>query len=334
MLELLRDRLESGQQQGLLLADQISFGTVLAACSRLHHWALAVELVQLMQTSRLTPDVVPLCSAAAACNRAAASSISGAWRWSLYFFSLARWAGQTPNLTLHNCAISAVSQVSKHGNWALAMQKLQDLSTSRLQPDRVSFSTACAACQRAAAVEQGWRLLRELPRHSLRACALFYSTLVMTCSSQMRWQEAATLLPHLKSGMDTRQAFLGSMVMARLRPEAVQLFDTWRSYPERGPPRRHLERKSDLLPALQVCRATGAVAHALALLRDVTARRWRIDAEALAMAAMARKDSWQRALAFWDESRQVGLDSPSFRCSFRRDRGRSPWLWRMEAARP
>ena len=29
------------------------------------------------------------------------------------------------------------------------------------------------------------------------ACALFYSTLVMTCSSQMRWQEAATLLPHL-----------------------------------------------------------------------------------------------------------------------------------------
>ena len=55
----------------------------------------------------------------------------------------------------------------------------------------------------------------------------------------------------------------------------------------------------------QVCRATGAVAHALALLRDVTARRWRIDAEALAMAAMARKDSWQRALAFWDESRQV-----------------------------
>lgn len=52
--------------------------------------------------------------------------------------------------------------------------------------------------------------------------------------------------------MDTRQAFLGSMVMARLWPEAVQLFDTWRSYPERGPPRRHLERKSDLLPALQV----------------------------------------------------------------------------------
>jgi pentatricopeptide repeat protein len=134
MLELLRDRLESGQQQGLLLADQISFGTVLAACSRLHHWALAVELVQLMQTSRLTPDVVPLCSAAAACNRAAASSISGAWRWSLYFFSLARWAGQTPNLTLHNCAISAVSQVSKHGNWALAMQKLQAGGGQFLKP--------------------------------------------------------------------------------------------------------------------------------------------------------------------------------------------------------
>ena len=133
MLELLRDRLESGQQ-GLLLADQISFGTVLAACSRLHYWALAVELVQLMQTSRLTPDVVPLCSAAAACNRAAASSISGAWRWSLYFFSLARWAGQTPNLTLHNCAISAVSQVSKHGNWALAMQKLQAGGGQFLKP--------------------------------------------------------------------------------------------------------------------------------------------------------------------------------------------------------
>lgn len=55
-----------------------------------------------------------------------------------------------------------------------------------------------------------------------------------------------------------------------------------------------------------MCRATGAVAHALALLRDVAARRWRIDAEAWAMAAMAaRKDSWQRALAFWDETRQA-----------------------------
>eukprot|EP00435_Cladocopium_sp_Y103_P051520 s822_g16.t1 len=113
--------------------------------------------------------------------------------------------------------------------------------------------------------------------------------------------------------MDTRQAFLGSMVMARHWPEAVQLFDTWRSYPERGPPVRHLERKSDLLPALQVCRATGEVAQALALLRDVTARRWRIDAEAMAMAIQAcRKERrWQQALALWDETRQVGLlDSP------------------------
>ena len=60
----------------------------------------------------------------------------------------------------------------------------------------------------------------------------------------------------------------------------------------------------------QVCRARGAVDCALALLSDVTARRWRIDAEAMAMAAMAAEGRWQRALAFWDETRQVS--GPNF----------------------
>ena len=113
MLELLRDRLESQNQE--VLADQISFGTVLAACSRIHHWLLAIQLVELMSFAHLTPDLVPLCSASAACNRA-----ERAWEWSLHFFSLARWTGQTPNVRLHNCGIAATRQ-----NWELAMLKLQ-----------------------------------------------------------------------------------------------------------------------------------------------------------------------------------------------------------------
>eukprot|EP00438_Fugacium_kawagutii_P004759 Skav203096 [mRNA] locus=scaffold447:221798:222460:+ [translate_table: standard] len=121
MLQLLRDRLEPGTKD---LADQISFGTVLAACSLLHSWALAVKLVQVMQEVGLVPDLVPLCTAAAACNRATNSAVSGAWRWTLHFFSLARWTGQSPNLSLHNCAISA-AQDPRRG-WRLAMWKLQD----------------------------------------------------------------------------------------------------------------------------------------------------------------------------------------------------------------
>ena len=45
--------------------------------------------------------------------------------------------------------------------------RCQDLCDARLQPDRVSFSSASAACQRTAAVDQAWQLLKQLPRHSL-----------------------------------------------------------------------------------------------------------------------------------------------------------------------
>ena len=136
MLELLHNLLEAGQEEEIS-ADEISFGTVLAACSRLHQWQLAIQLVQVMQTSRLNgqASLVPLCSAAAACNRGRSSI---AWRWTLHFLSLARWAGQIPNLTLRNCAILAVNQDS-HG-WQLAMLKLQagKVTSKDRQTDRLT----------------------------------------------------------------------------------------------------------------------------------------------------------------------------------------------------
>eukprot|EP00434_Breviolum_minutum_P035196 symbB.v1.2.031147.t1/scaffold3584.1/size53777/3 len=299
MLELLHNLLEAGQEEEIS-ADEISFGTVLAACSRLHQWQLAIQLVQVMQTSRLNgqASLVPLCSAAAACNRGRSSI---AWRWTLHFLSLARWAGQIPNLTLRNCAILAVNQDS-HG-WQLAMLKLQDLCDARLQPDRVSFSSACAACQRTAAVDQAWQLLKQLPRHSLRACAIFYSSLVMTCSSQMRWQEAATVLPHLKTSMDTRQAFLVSMVKAHYWRQAVHLLEFRKAW---GSPSQ-LIRKADLLPAMQVCRHKGSVSQALELLRDVQQRNWRIDTQMMEVAIGACRKEWNHALVLAMQSYQAGL---------------------------
>lgn len=49
----------------------------------------------------------------------------------------------------------------------ILFDRRQDLCDARLQPDRVSFSSACAACQRTAAVDQAWQLLKQLPMHSL-----------------------------------------------------------------------------------------------------------------------------------------------------------------------
>ena len=244
MLQLLTN-LVDGQR-----ADELSFGMVLAACSQSHNWQLAVRLIELMKDSKVTPDLVQLSTAAAACNRAETSE---AWRWSLHFFSLARWLGQSPNLVLHNCAISAVS--GSHGSsWPLAMLKLQDIMEARLQPDAISFTTACAACQRTAAVDQAWQLLKELPKATVRACEFFYSTLVMTGAAGLRWQESATLLPRLKANVRTRESFLGAMVLGRQWREAALLFtyDTFKNQVS-------LARKSDLIPALQVCRETGSI---------------------------------------------------------------------------
>lgn len=58
-------------------------------------------------------------------------------------------------------------------------------------------------------------MLQELPKSKVQACALFYSTLVMTGVKVLRWQEAAAYLPQLKSSMKTREAFLGSMAARR-----------------------------------------------------------------------------------------------------------------------
>lgn len=303
-LELLRSLLR------LQLADEISFGTVLAACSRSHHWQLAVRLVHLMQVAQVQPGLVPLCSAAAACSRGERQG----WRWSLHWLCLARWNGQVPNLVLQNCALSAV------GSWQLAMQKLEDIREARLQPDRVSFSTACAACQRSAAVDPALRLLHELPGQRMQPCALFYSTLVMTCAMGLRWQQGAGLLPHLKASMSTREAFLGSMILARQWQEAAQLLDF-------GPHRQRLERKSDLAPALQVCRESGSVANARGLIEDVRRRGWRVDAkiQAAAIQSCRRHDRWMEALTLYDQGRQHGLDTSSALFDFLKRMGR----WRQ-----
>lgn len=68
----------------------------------------SVQLGPVEPTSQVLPDLVPLASAATACNRA---DTMFAWRWSLHLFTLARWVGHTPNLRLHNCAISAASRL-------------------------------------------------------------------------------------------------------------------------------------------------------------------------------------------------------------------------------
>ena len=113
--------------------------------------------------------------------------------------------------------------------------------------------------------------------------------------------------------MDTRQAFLGSMVMARYWAEACHLFD-YQTFceDELNQPIRQLERKSDLLPALQVMRLKGWMKEALSLLSDVKRRGWRIDGQMMGMAIQTCKKErlWTDALVLWERSSQAPLGLP------------------------
>ncbi|CAJ1398115.1 unnamed protein product [Effrenium voratum] len=267
-------QLLAGLLSSRLGADQVSFGTALAACGASRQWRAALRLVGLMRKVRqLTPDSesAPLCSAAAACNRA------GAWSWSLHLLEVALGAGLRPSLALRNCQITAQGR----RGWEPAVLMLQ---LARLQPDQVSFTSACSACEHAvpAAEDAAWRLLRQLARQRLRADARFCGTLARTCASARSWQKAVWLLPWAEPS--ARQSLLTSMGRSGLWREARRLLA----------PRL---RKADLLPALAALGGGGGFGSAAVkeLLRDAQAKGWRVD-EQMQQAAVRACRSWQEAV--------------------------------------
>ncbi|CAE8597814.1 unnamed protein product, partial [Polarella glacialis] len=131
------------------MADEVSFGVVVKACSRGSEWRSALQLLRDMRRLHLRPGLVPLSTAASTCSR---SEHFHVWPWALRLLCLAREDGQTPDLVLYNCAIAAASKgarASLPGSWSATFALLRRLRIASVRPDTVSFNSACAACQRA-----------------------------------------------------------------------------------------------------------------------------------------------------------------------------------------
>ena len=305
VLRLLLDLLASSRDQRVLVADQISFGTAITACSRTFQWYAAICVVQLMRRWKIFPDSVPLTSAAATCNRAEART--RAWCWSLHLFNWAVQSRHPPNLVLHNCAIAAASRGAQGGNWPRAVQQLEHLQGSRLKADRVSMSAVFAACQRAAAAEPALRMLAKLPGQRIRACAICHSSVVMACAAKLKWQEGAALIPFLKKSIHTRQAFLSSVIKATCWRESLLLF-SFSHVPGEG---SALAKRTDLAPALEACCASGQYWSARHMLQDARAHGWQVTVQeqALAVQSCNSPGTWIHALSIYDESWKHGLST-------------------------
>ena len=130
-----------GLSRKVLQADQVSFGTAIAACEG--QWLMALFLLHTgMPRHRLYPDVVDFTAAIRACGTCKQ------WHWAMELLT-AMESHAAPNEITFGVAISACERTS---HWSTAVHLLQMLSDRSLPLNHIICSTAISACEKASSM--------------------------------------------------------------------------------------------------------------------------------------------------------------------------------------
>ncbi|CAE8635817.1 unnamed protein product [Polarella glacialis] len=126
-------------------ADEVAFGTCIAASARAGLWTLACQLLTEMASDGLRPNVVCCNSAVSACEQ------GRVWQPALALLSAMLATGPLPDVTSFNSCMSACE---KGQQWQWSLELLGCMQRQQLQPDAVTQNALLSSLEKGAQ----WRL--------------------------------------------------------------------------------------------------------------------------------------------------------------------------------
>lgn len=185
--ELALDVLERQSSRGA--SSLISCNAALTALERSQQWSLAL---QLLVDFPLTPDIISFNSAISACGKAGQTMF-----FRRLLFRLRRLSLQE-NLVTYNAIINGFAVSSR---WQEALDALQTTSRA-LETDLVSFHSASAACVASSAWQRALRLMEMAKDVRLRLDRVSYTLAINAYEKANQWQEAVHLLRSFQKAAD------------------------------------------------------------------------------------------------------------------------------------
>jgi len=198
-----------------LLADEVSFNSVISVCEQCCQWQIALDVFSAMMTSMLLPNLITFNSTISACSKASQPSKG------LALIRAMREQHLRADIISYNSIITA--DIEQMNGWQRSCQMLDDLMMASILPSSITYNSVISAVDwqttlglltmtpmatvitfSSAIDGSHWTLALELQRcmlpNTLRPNVITFSSTITSCQKTGLWQWALTLL----DAMDAR----------------------------------------------------------------------------------------------------------------------------------
>eukprot|EP00434_Breviolum_minutum_P043623 symbB.v1.2.038896.t1/scaffold6229.1/size19837/2 len=328
-----------GEAKQLRLHNLVTCSSCISACETASEWQTALILLwEVVQSPRLSPDVIIVNSAISACEA------SSQWEDALVLLGELAKVMVQPTLITYNASISACGKASRWEvvtlliteielqdvmpdtitynsamnacriveNWTMALALLRTISTKHLQTDTVSYTVAMSVCERAAQWEYACELLQEMDSLQVEANQLTCNAVISSCEKAAKWEEALLLLEDATTRrfMDVIafNAAISACISGRLMALALlqEMF--------------HCGLRPSIVTynsAISVCEKAVEWKQAIAVLQLLKSEHSELDIITYnaVLSACQKSAQWQRALLFFAELQEQGLEPTIITCN-------------------
>eukprot|EP00435_Cladocopium_sp_Y103_P052270 s1114_g16.t1 len=162
--------------------DAQSFNIAIAACSRANQWEKAIDLLEVMQSTRHQPDAYSYTSAISSCR--AASQAAELLR------TMKRSRLQASIVTYG----AVISAGASDGDWKGALALLDEARSQQLEITTIAFNAIIDSCEKGAQWDLALHLLQEMSDERIARSTSSYNSALRACGACRRWQRSAGLL--------------------------------------------------------------------------------------------------------------------------------------------
>jgi len=173
------------------IVDQVSYGTVMAACEKGEQWGQVLKYAHLMRDENIEMDGIAVMSALHACQR------KGLAEDAIYYLNMMKQSPKQP-------------QQRKTAGW-----KREGARGALKGPDNVAYRLAISACARGGDWENGITLLDEMKEVTGKADVIAYTAAITGCEYAGEWQHAFSLLETMRRDkVDPNEVTMAAVISA------------------------------------------------------------------------------------------------------------------------
>ncbi|OLP86123.1 Pentatricopeptide repeat-containing protein, chloroplastic [Symbiodinium microadriaticum] len=167
-----------------------SVNSLINACGKAQHWALALAVLGSLPAWRLHPDIFSFGAAISACKRVQQ------WGHAVRLLVNLEAEGLQGDAITHSSAMAACEKASE---WTAALLLFSDLTAKTIEGDVITYNTAISACEKGLQWPQALQVLVELERSQLQPTLITFTSVISAFEKGDQWHLALDFFTRLES---------------------------------------------------------------------------------------------------------------------------------------